>query len=162
MELQIKVKAELANIGLILNSVEKAVADLGNQHFLKSDLLVVVEEVVVNIVKYANASFLNIHIKSCSNWVCVIIEDDGKPFDVTLLNKKPDISSPIKDRKAGGLGLFFASELSDEFHYVRQRGINRWEIKNSFKSHKIHYLCDSSFNFRIPPHNWLWGTKDRR
>lgn len=53
----------------------------------------------------------------------VILADRGRPFDPKKV-PEPDLTSPLKRRKEGGLGLYFMRKLMDEvqFGFDAQRG----------------------------------------
>ena len=48
---------------------------------------------------------------------------NGKKYN-PLKNKNPDITSDLKDRKIGGLGVFLAKKLSDKISYAYENGKN--------------------------------------
>ncbi|MGY8915220.1 MAG: sensor histidine kinase, partial [Flavobacteriales bacterium] len=64
----------------------------------------VTQEAVNNAIKYAEANYILVTINFRDGILSVVIDDDGKGFDDTILEKKPDNSSE------GGMGLFFMRE----------------------------------------------------
>ncbi len=53
----------------------------------------------------------------------VKIMDWGKAFDPSMM-PKPDTESSLRERKVGGLGLFFMRKFMDEVEYVRKKDMN--------------------------------------
>ncbi|MBD3660750.1 MAG: type IV pili methyl-accepting chemotaxis transducer N-terminal domain-containing protein, partial [Arenibacter algicola] len=64
----------------------------------------VVPEAVNNAIKYAEANYILVTINFNDNILSVVIDDDGKGFDATILGKVP------KNTSEGGIGLFFMKE----------------------------------------------------
>ncbi len=88
-----------------------------------------VEEAVTNIIKhaYSNKSEGMIEIRCMlsrqGNKFIVNIMDWGKTFDLSMM-PKPDTESSLKERKVGGLGIFFMRKFMDEVKYVRKKDMN--------------------------------------
>ena len=53
----------------------------------------------------------------------VCFKDSGKKYN-PLKNKDPDITTEIKDREIGGLGVFLAKKVSDTISYEYKDGCN--------------------------------------
>lgn len=64
----------------------------------------VVQEAVNNAIKYAEANYILVAINFNNNILSVVIDDDGKGFDDSILGKEP------KNTSEGGMGLFFMKE----------------------------------------------------
>jgi len=64
----------------------------------------VTQEAVNNAIKYADSNYILITINFSDDILSVVIDDDGKGFDNSILNKRPESNSE------GGLGLFFMKE----------------------------------------------------
>lgn len=64
----------------------------------------VTQEAVNNAIKYADANYILITINFRDGLLSVVIDDDGKGFDDSILENKPGNSSE------GGMGLFFMRE----------------------------------------------------
>jgi serine/threonine-protein kinase RsbW len=82
-----------------------------------------VEEACTNIVNYGKAQSLSISLQITDVAVCVVITDDGLPFD-PLKVKPPDIEAEINTRKIGGLGVHLIRKSMDEVVYTFQEGKN--------------------------------------
>lgn len=106
--------------------------------FLKSDmkkynvspkkqfnLVSAVEEIFANIAYYAYEKSGEVIITTFveDGVYYVQFSDKGKKYN-PLKNKNPDISSDLKDRKIGGLGIFLAKKLSDKISYTYKNNQN--------------------------------------
>lgn len=89
-----------------------------------------VEEILVNIIKYAyegcdDRGSIEISCKPEGGRSLVIeIADSGTPFDITSV-PDPDVNADINDRQIGGLGIYFVKQLMDEVRYRREDGRNK-------------------------------------
>jgi len=64
----------------------------------------VTQEAVNNAIKYSQANYILVTISYKDNILSVVIDDDGKGFDASILGKLP------KNNSEGGMGLFFMKE----------------------------------------------------
>ncbi len=64
----------------------------------------VTQEAVNNAIKYAQANYILVTINFKDDILSVVIDDDGKGFDDSILGKVP------KNNSEGGMGLFFMKE----------------------------------------------------
>jgi PAS domain S-box-containing protein len=64
----------------------------------------VAQEAVNNAIKYAGANYILLTINYRDDLLSVVIDDDGKGFDDSILNTIP------KNNSEGGMGLFFMKE----------------------------------------------------
>lgn len=64
----------------------------------------VTQEAVNNAIKYAKASYILVTINFNDDILSIVIDDDGKGFDPSILSKVP------KNNSEGGMGLFFMKE----------------------------------------------------
>ena len=79
-------------------------------------LSVVVEELVLNIVDYANSDYLDVEIIRDEKSITLRFHDNGVPFN-PLEKELPDITLPWEDRKIGGLGIFLVIKNMDDVTY---------------------------------------------
>ncbi|MGD6810900.1 MAG: ATP-binding protein [Candidatus Bathyarchaeia archaeon] len=87
-----------------------------------------VDEACTNIIKHAYSSKNKGEIAICcvfseNQKFIVNITDWGVPFDPTVL-PEPDTESDLKQRKVGGLGVFFMRKFMNEITYVRSDDAN--------------------------------------
>ena len=62
------------------------------------------QEAVNNAIKYAEANYILVTINLTDSLLSVVIDDDGKGFDPSIIDNPPKGSSD------GGMGVFFMKE----------------------------------------------------
>ena len=67
----------------------------------------VTQEAVNNAIKYSQANYILVTINYNDDILSVVVDDDGKGFDDSILEKGP------KNTSDGGMGLFFMKERID-------------------------------------------------
>jgi serine/threonine-protein kinase RsbW len=94
-----------------------------------SEIELALEEVLVNIFKYAYKDSgldgdIEITCKLADAQSFVIqIADAGMPFDI-FSAREPDVTADIDERQIGGLGVYFVKRLMDDIKYKREAGKN--------------------------------------
>lgn len=95
---------------------------------LEGDLTLALEEILINIIRYAHPQGGTHEIKVWFSLeednVITAVEDDGTPFN-PLAASEPDTGGPLEDRPIGGLGLHLVRKLMDRLEYERIAGRNR-------------------------------------
>ncbi|MEX0359644.1 MAG: ATP-binding protein [Allomuricauda sp.] len=79
----------------------------GNTRFdslAETNIYRVTQEAVNNAIKYADANYILVTINLTNNLLSIVVDDDGKGFDPSILDKPPKNSSD------GGMGVFFMKE----------------------------------------------------
>ena len=61
----------------------------------------------------------------------VIFKDNGKPFN-PLLVQEPDVTLPLSQRRAGGLGIFIVKKLMSDISYAYESGQNVLTLEMDF------------------------------
>ncbi len=87
---------------------------------------VAIEEVVVNIVNYSGAEWMEMEIekgKVKGERLEVTLRDNGGMFDPTQ-QAEVDTDAVTADRQIGGLGIALVRQIADELSYRRRDGIN--------------------------------------
>ena len=122
----------------LLDRAEALLAEAGCAMPARMQLLLVLEEVVVNILRNAwpggagqgRVFTLALRAAPAGDAVEVAIEteDDGIPFDPTVA-EAPDIGAPLDDRAIGGLGIHFMRQMTDRQSYARIGGRNRLRLE---------------------------------
>ena len=72
--------------------------------FVETNIYRVTQEAVNNAIKYASANYILVNLNYSDEMLSVVINDDGKGFDSTILHELP------KNNSEGGMGLFFMKE----------------------------------------------------
>lgn len=93
------------------------------------------EELIVNVANYAypeKGGRIVLRVSfSGENKVEIEIIDSGVPYN-PLEKEDPDVSRPIRQRKAGGLGIYLAKKLVDELEYKYEDGKNHMILRKVF------------------------------
>jgi len=121
--LHIILPAQMNNLGNFIQSLSGCLKQQGMATEQIPRVQLAVEEALVNIIRYAYAGQagdieLRCAIADDQRFIIEIM-DSGVPFDVCTL-PKPDIQCSVKDRKMGGLGVFFIQRMVDELLYRRE------------------------------------------
>jgi anti-sigma regulatory factor (Ser/Thr protein kinase) len=84
------------------------------------------EELVTNILKHSGRSFpeIDLTLKLWPDRVELLIEDDGRPFDVAAARPHA-IDAPLAVVEPGGLGIQLIRSFADELSYERAGRGNR-------------------------------------
>ena len=87
----------------------------------------VMDELVVNIMDYGYDDAdheIEITFTSEGDSITIEITDEGRSFDPLNDAPEPDLSSPIEERRIGGLGVYLARTMMDELVYRREGNRN--------------------------------------
>jgi serine/threonine-protein kinase RsbW len=129
----------LANEAAGLPRLIDFVEDFARRHdlpqFERSRLLLVLEELFTNVVKYGHAedavaTTIGITLALKGGELTIEFSDDGPPFD-PLIAASPDLERPIADRPIGGLGLHILRSLVDHARYRREGDRNHLVLRRS-------------------------------
>lgn len=86
-----------------------------------------VDELFTNIANYAYPDRAGLVSVACSvqpDAFSIELSDFGRPYD-PLAKADPDVTLSAEDREIGGLGIFLAKKLMDDFTYRYENGLNR-------------------------------------
>lgn len=94
-------------------------------------VLIVLEEMLSNVIKYAfkdSASHeISLEISFEREKLEISIEDDGSEFNpLSVPEKKTDI--PLHEREIGGLGIHLVKNMVQNMSYCRKNGKNHLEM----------------------------------
>ena len=94
---------------------------------------VVIEEIFVNIAKYAydDVGDVLIEVLFDKNKLILTFEDEGNPFN-PLEKDDPDTSLSSDDRQIGGLGIFMVKKMVDKVKYEYKDNKNILIIEKKF------------------------------
>ena len=112
----------------ILGFVEETLEGYGFPMKIQMALCVAIEEVFVNIARYAYGGGeghvkLGIGFDASEGAVTFRMTDKGIPFD-PLKKPDPDITLSAEDREIGGLGIFITKKTMDCVTYAYENGEN--------------------------------------
>jgi len=123
---QYKISFELKNclseLDTLREHLERYAEYVGLSKKCTFEINLALEELFANIFSYGftdnTEHWIKIKISHDDGALIIRIEDDGIPFN-PITAEKPDIESPLKERKIGGLGIHLIKELMDEISYER-------------------------------------------
>ncbi|MBN1436174.1 MAG: ATP-binding protein [Sedimentisphaerales bacterium] len=125
---RLTVPADLSSLTALQDMVTQAAAQAGLSSSRITDLQVALEEIVVNIVKYAYSNCTgNIEVRCGLRpgpHFFVQCIDQGQPFSLQIPTAE-QAQQRLKQLKPGGQGLFLASQLVDDIKYTRENHQNQ-------------------------------------
>jgi serine/threonine-protein kinase RsbW len=114
--------ANLESIPQILEFAYSYAMDMGLTARKARQLKLAIEEISVNIVRYAvsddQKAEIKITLERFPSKVIIQVTDTGPPFN-PLEVAAPRIDAPVHERPIGGLGIFLAKKMLDEMDYQR-------------------------------------------
>lgn len=120
-------------IARLLQAVEAFVAPFELPPKPIQQFLVSLEEMVLNAIHYggqdAPSAGPNVFVTLDGNELSCEIIDRGIPFNPFTDAPPPDLSSPLPDRRVGGLGIHIAKTLMDSCSYERRDGLNHTVLR---------------------------------
>jgi anti-sigma regulatory factor (Ser/Thr protein kinase) len=89
----------------------------------KHKLLVAIEEILVNIIKYAYGksdgdNVFEIAINKTGDKISIEIIDFGREFN-PLNAKEPLLDLDVQNREVGGVGIYLVKQFADKMEYKR-------------------------------------------
>ena len=124
----ITVSAKIENLPTVLNFINNQLNDLNVIGSILFQLELVIEEVFVNIARYAyvgGEGEVTINTRIEENPLQIIVEftDSGVPFN-PLENEDPDFSLKPEEKEIGGLGIHLVKKNVDSVRYQFRKGMN--------------------------------------
>jgi anti-sigma regulatory factor (Ser/Thr protein kinase) len=130
---EIRVANRISEIGRVAALVDTFGADYKLSNEVIVALNVSLDEILNNIISYgyqdAGQHEILIRLELRRGHVDVVIEDDGKPFN-PLLAPSPDFTA---EPRAGGVGLHFVRNLTDQQEYARRDGLNQLRLSKNLE-----------------------------
>ena len=96
---------------------------LSELHQENIEVNLIVEELFVNIVNYSKTEFIRVNLEYEKPTLTLEFIDNGIEFN-PILKKDPELPENIEEAQVGGLGIFFAKQMSDELEYHYENGEN--------------------------------------
>ena len=125
-----RVPAELGETDPLLERFSQFLEDIKCPAKAVTQLITAVEEIFVNIARYAYPSgggeaVIRLWSKKreAQNTLYIQFEDSGIPYN-PLERQDPDITLSAGEREMGGLGIYMAKKLTDNLEYEFVNGLN--------------------------------------
>jgi anti-sigma regulatory factor (Ser/Thr protein kinase) len=124
---EVRLPATLASLQPLLAFVLARAGEAGFGKARLGEIELVLEEVLVNVFKYAYPGVPGEVGVACAvepdGRLRIEISDAGIPFD-PLTREDPDRGEDLATRAVGGLGIFFVKQLIGDVRYRREGGKN--------------------------------------
>lgn len=127
-QLNLKCTASPADLAQLLSQVDAFGQSQGWTDHAASQVRLVLEELVVNIMSYGATGSqmpqLTLSLVQHGMVLEMALADNGFAFD-PLQAAAPDLSADLDHRAVGGLGIFLVRQLTDSVRYQREGDWNR-------------------------------------
>ena len=125
---EITVAADLDSLNDVLAFVDGEMERAGCSMKLMTQVDMVVEEIFVNIARYAyhpEAGEASVRCEAGGDPFQIVVgfADRGRPFN-PLDREDPDVTLDAEARQLGGLGILMAKKLMDDIQYEYRDGKN--------------------------------------
>ncbi len=133
---ELTLEAKLENLDEVLAFVDKTLEELLCPPKAQMQIDIAVEELFVNIAKYAytpniGSAIIRVAAEKDPTGVAVTLIDSGVPYD-PLAKTDPDITLSSDDRQIGGLGIYMVKKSMDKVEYEYKNGQNNLTIRKAF------------------------------
>ena len=116
-EAVLTVPADLARLAEIRGFVRESATAAGAGAEEVADLVQAVDECATNAIEHGydgTAGSLEVAVSRTEDGLAVCVRDSARTFDPTTV-PTPDTSTPLEQRRPGGMGVHLMRELTDEF-----------------------------------------------
>jgi len=121
------IAAELRNLAEIRRFVQKTASALGLDAAMIPNVALAVDEAASNIITHGyqgQGGVIEIEMSQERDALVIRVRDQATPFDPTKV-PSPDLTVPLEQRTAGGLGIHLIRQIMDEMtHRVMPQGGN--------------------------------------
>ena len=131
VEFSIEVPAAIGFLPQVLREAERHCERLGIERPVVLRLLLLVEELFSNTIKYGGVDpgrdTITLHVRGRDGALELEYADPGAPFDPTTWNPEPHLSGD--DRAVGRAGLALVLQMAESIRYDRSGGRNRVTLR---------------------------------
>lgn len=122
-KISIKLPAKMDHLEKMISFVMDRAALLKFNAKRISQINLVMEEVLVNIISYAypvdREGVIELRYNNNGDNILLEIEDNGNPFNI-LSSPEPDIGLNVEERDIGGLGILLVKKMTNSLEYERK------------------------------------------
>ena len=114
-----RIAAELKNLSAMRRFVEDNARALGAGKECIADLIQAVDEAATNVIMYGykyGPGPIELEIAREGEQLLIMLRDEAPHFDPTTV-PPPDLSTPLQERRLGGLGVYLMRTLTDSLSY---------------------------------------------
>ena len=126
---QIRLLNQLGELNRLVATLEQIADEWEIPPKVCMELNLILEELFTNVVFYAFDDGRDHEItvtfsRPRAGSVQVVLEDDGKEFNLLEKDTSENVNHPIEERPIGGLGIHFVKQLVNDIRYERLNGKN--------------------------------------
>ena len=120
------VPAEDFTLTMLRSMVDGAASESELVECLRFRLIFVLEELCLNVQDHGVVPGREIEVKldECPSSLVLRVRDNGIRFNPLQDAPDPDLTSPLTERKVGGLGVYLLRSLVDDLFYERDGDCN--------------------------------------
>lgn len=111
------------SMNLVYNFIDLKLKDLTLDKSIANKIKLVTDEIYSNIINYSVATRAKVSICKTDKAIFLTFKDNGKAYN-PLATENPDTSLSIKDREAGGLGIYIVKKTASRINYSNKDGFN--------------------------------------
>ena len=120
------IPARLDAVPGVAGAIEQFMKEAGFPNQAILDIQLALEEAIANTILHGyrgDPGTIILHGSITDNHLVVEITDTAPPFD-PLTVPDPDLTSPLEERKEGGLGIYLIRQVTDTVTYRYEQGKN--------------------------------------
>ena len=128
---ELELEATVENLDEVLAFVDKQLEEFGCPMKTQMQVDIAVEEIFVNIAKYAygaETGKVTISVSVSDREATIEFRDSGVPFN-PLEKADPDVTLSAEERNIGGLGIYLVKKNTDGVTYQYQDNQNVLTLK---------------------------------
>ena len=134
---RLDIEARVDNLDEVTDFVSDVISSLKYSENELAQIRIITEELFVNIASYAYSgpggmASVTASVDEKENSVELTFVDSGIKYN-PIFAKEPDITLPLRQRKKGGLGIFFVKKKVDELSYCYRNGNNILTLRKIFR-----------------------------
>ena len=132
---ELEIEASTENLQTVMDFVDARLDAVDCPMKSKMQLDVAVEEIYINIARYAYApqigrATVRVEVSGEPVTVSITFIDRGVPYD-PLKKEDPDVTLSANERQIGGLGIFMTKKMMDDISYEYKNGQNILTLKKT-------------------------------
>ncbi|MEN9774554.1 MAG: hypothetical protein RL322_1624 [Pseudomonadota bacterium] len=141
LPLEQRLADQQADLPLLLDRLEALAQDRRWTDVFRSQVMLVIEELVVNALTYGGRdtgqAWVKVQLLESVEGLEIRITDNGDAFDPFVEAPEPSLDLDLDSRAVGGLGVHFVREMTDTRTYQRQNDENhvvlfkRWQASST-------------------------------